>query len=74
MTKLAQIQEAIIGLSAREQDALRLWLGEAPLDLERDSPELEAALLKAVRSPHTPYSSQEMRAACERAARARRPA
>jgi hypothetical protein len=36
------------------------------LDLEEDSPELEAKLLKAVNGPHAPYSSQEMRAACER--------
>jgi PHD/YefM family antitoxin component YafN of YafNO toxin-antitoxin module len=35
------------------------------LDLEEDSPELEAELLKAVNGPHSPYSSEEMRAACE---------
>jgi hypothetical protein len=36
------------------------------LDLEADSPELEAELLKAVNGSHSPYSSEEMRAACER--------
>lgn len=36
------------------------------LDLEEDSPELEAELLKAVNRPHSPYSSEEMRAACNR--------
>ena len=35
------------------------------LDIEVDSPELEAELLKAVNGPHSPYSSEEMRAACE---------
>ena len=37
-----------------------------PLDLEEDSPELEAELLKAANGPFTPYSSEEMRAACEK--------
>jgi hypothetical protein len=32
------------------------------LDLEEDSPELEAELLKAVQGPHAPYSHQEMEA------------
>jgi hypothetical protein len=39
------------------------------LDLEEDSPELEAELLKAVNGPHSPYSSEEMRAACEKIVR-----
>ena len=30
------------------------------LDLEEDSPELEAELLKAVEGPHAPYSHEEM--------------
>lgn len=74
MTKLVEIQEAIRVLPAKEQELLRLWMDDAPLDLERDSPELAAELLKAVRGPHSPYSSEEMRAACERAERANRPA
>jgi hypothetical protein len=35
------------------------------LNLEKDSPELEAELLKAANGPFSPYSSEEMRAACE---------
>lgn len=42
------------------------------LDLEEDSPELEAELLKAVNGPHSPYSSEEMRAACEQIIREKR--
>jgi hypothetical protein len=42
------------------------------LDLDVDSPELEAELLKAVNGPHSPYSSEEMRAACERIVREKR--
>ena len=42
------------------------------LDLEADSPELEAELLKAVNGPFTPYSSEEMRAACEKIVREKR--
>lgn len=69
MMKLVEIQEAILGLSANESDVLRLWLDEAPLDLEQDSPELEGELLKAARGPFTPYSSRKMREVCERALR-----
>ena len=43
-----------------------------PLDLEEDSPELEAELLKATTGPFTPYSSEEMRAACEQVIREKR--
>jgi hypothetical protein len=32
------------------------------LDIERDSPELEAELLKAIDGPFTPYSDEEMKA------------
>lgn len=39
--------------------------GEAP-ELEEDSPELEAELLKAIDGPYTPYSSEEMRSLVER--------
>jgi len=42
------------------------------LNLDEDSPELEAELLKAVNGPHSPYSSEEMRAACGRIAREKR--
>ena len=43
-----------------------------PLDLEEDSPQLEAELLKAAKGPFTPYSSEEMRAACEKVIREKR--
>ena len=43
-----------------------------PLDLEKNSPELEAELLKAAKGPFTPYSSEEMRAACEQVIRDKR--
>jgi hypothetical protein len=33
-----------------------------PLDIEMDSPELEAELLKAIDGPFTPYSVEEMKA------------
>jgi hypothetical protein len=42
------------------------------LDLEEDSPELEAELLKAAKGPFTPYSSEVMRAACEKVIQERR--
>jgi hypothetical protein len=32
-----------------------------PLDLEEDSPELEAELLRAVRGPHSPFHEGELR-------------
>ena len=43
----------------------RVTLAPRVLDLEEDSPELEAELLKAANGPFTPYSTEEMRAACE---------
>ena len=42
------------------------------LNLEEDSPELEAELLKAAHEPFTPYSTDKMRAACERVVREKR--
>jgi antitoxin (DNA-binding transcriptional repressor) of toxin-antitoxin stability system len=42
------------------------------LDPEVDSPELEAELLKAADGPFTPYSSEEMRAACDKILREKR--
>jgi hypothetical protein len=50
----------------------RVTLAPRVLDLEEDSRELEAELLKAVNGPHSPYSSEEMRAACERVIREKR--
>ena len=42
------------------------------LDLDADSPELEAELLKGAKGPFTSYSSQEMREACEKIIREKR--
>jgi hypothetical protein len=50
----------------------RVTLAPRILDLEEDSPELEAELLKAANGPFTPYSSEEMRAACEKVIREKR--
>jgi hypothetical protein len=38
-----------------------------PLDLEEDSPELEAELLKAVKGPHSPLREGELREIADRA-------
>jgi hypothetical protein len=43
--------------------------GEADLNLEEDTPELEAELLKAVNGPFTPYSRQDLEAVAERVRR-----
>ena len=40
-----------------------------PLDLEEDSPELEAELLKAVNGPHEPMREGELREIADRAVR-----
>ncbi len=45
---------------------------EPNVNLDEDSPELEAELLKAAAGPFTAYSSEEMRAACERVVREKR--
>jgi hypothetical protein len=59
-------QGAVIVLTNGEKE---VWLDtHKPLDLETDSPELEAELLKGVDGPFTPYSSQEMRSIGERIA------
>jgi hypothetical protein len=64
MTRLAEIQEAILGRDPKEQQALWMWRDRVGLDLEKDTPELEAELLQAVEEPFTPYSPQNMRAIC----------
>ena len=69
MTKLAQIQEAILQLDHNEQERLRIWLDEKAIDLEEDSPELEAELLKAVQGPHSPLVKADLEAVAERALR-----
>jgi len=45
----------------------QVWLDtQKSLDLEADTPKLEAELLKAIGGPFTPYSSEEMRSIGER--------
>ena len=41
--------------------------GALGLDLDEDSAELEAELLKAVRGPHAPFSEAELRGLADRA-------
>ena len=53
--------------------AVTLYPGSL-LDLEEDSPELEAELLKAANGPFTPYSSEEMKAIGEQIIRESRAA
>jgi hypothetical protein len=43
--------------------------GAVEFDLEQDSAELEAGLLKAARGPFTPHSRQDLEAIAERARR-----
>lgn len=43
-----------------------------PLDIDRDSVELENELMKAAIGPFTAYSSEEMRAACAASIRSAR--
>lgn len=69
MTKLAEIQSAIMQLPLRDRTELRDWLMERVppgIDPERDSPEVEAELIKVAEGPFTLYSSDEMRTICER--------
>ena len=55
-----------------ELDGDAVWNRTSPhsgalnLDLEADSPELEAELLKAVQGPHAPFSETELRGIADR--------
>jgi hypothetical protein len=69
MTKLAEIQEAILHLGTEEKERLRIWLDGTALDLEEDSPELEAELLKAVQGPHSPLVKDDLEAIARKALR-----
>ena len=51
--------ELIVLTDGEKQVALE---PHVPLDLEKDSPELEAELLKAIYGPYAPYSAEEMKA------------
>jgi hypothetical protein len=72
MTKLAEIQEAILHLDTEQKERLRIWLDGTALDLEQDSPELEAELLKAVQGPHSPLVRGDLEAVARKALRGHR--
>ena len=55
--------ELIVLTDGEKQVALE---PHVPLDLEKDSPELEAELLKAIDGPFAPYSVDEMKAVGKR--------
>jgi antitoxin (DNA-binding transcriptional repressor) of toxin-antitoxin stability system len=51
--------ELIVLTDGEKQVALE---PHVPLDLEKDNPELEEELLKAIDGPFSPYSAEEMKA------------
>ncbi len=51
--------ELIVLTDGEKQVALE---PHVPLELERDTPELESELLKAIDGPFAPYSAEEMKA------------
>ena len=55
--------ELIVLTDGEKQVALE---PHVPLDIEKDSPELEAELLKAIDGPFEPYSADEMQAVVRR--------
>jgi predicted DNA-binding antitoxin AbrB/MazE fold protein len=60
-------------LSLPERARVRVTIeSETEFDLEQDSPELEAELLKAAPGPFTPYSAAALRETCEQVAKAKR--
>lgn len=73
---MLEIESAIDALSFAERAELECLLDAAPgipyppggLDLEVDSPELEAELLKSANQPHEPFKPEELRAMCEQLA------
>lgn len=76
MSTVLEIKSAIDALPLAERIDLLLMLNRenliphppGGLDLEVDSPELEAELLKAASRPHEPFKPEEMRAMCEKLA------
>lgn len=74
MSTVQEIKAAIDMLSPVERAELEHLLRQAnpPLDLEVDSPELEAELLKAAESPFTPFTPADLRKECEEVLRIQR--
>ena len=60
--------EKMVRLQRYEPDA-----GGVEFDLEEDSPELEAELLKGLHSSHSPYSREDLEAIAERVRHQRSP-
>lgn len=80
MSTVLEIKSAIDALSFAERAELERLLDAdcriphppGGLDLEADSPELEAELLKAANRPHEAFVPEDLRAACEEVIRQRR--
>lgn len=80
MSTVLEIKSAIDALPLAERiDLVQMLNRDNPiphppggLDLEVDSPELEAELLKAASRPHEPFEPEDLRAACEEVIRQRR--
>jgi hypothetical protein len=71
MVTLASVQAAILQLAPEEQVRLRDWIEAHAPDLEEDSPEVELAVLQAVRGAHVPLSKSCLEDLAERALRER---
>lgn len=67
VSTVQEIKDAIQTLSPSELAELEDWLRDnhPPLDLDVDSPELEAELLQAADGPFTPFSPNDLRKECE---------
>jgi hypothetical protein len=74
VSTVQEIKAAIDSLTVVERAELERLLRQSnpPLDLEVDSPELEAELLKAAEGPFTPFSPEDLRKDCEAVLRTRR--
>lgn len=74
MSTVQEIKAAIDSLTAVERAELERLLRQSnpPLDLEVDSPELEAELLKVAEGPFTPFSPEDLRKDCEAVLRTQR--
>lgn len=70
MSTVQEIKAAIDSLTPAQRSELDVLLGYPPAatDLELDTPELEAELLRAIDGPYTAYSAGEMRALGEKIA------
>ena len=65
---ISEVNKGHLVVLKNGNEEVTLYPGRA-LDLSEDSPELEAELLKGIDGPLSPYSAEEMHAACEEAAK-----